>query len=135
MGFGTLALPPGTKLSVDLPKDADAAGQIRFKNRYCEIKIQTRRGNGQQGIGNYAMLAGIPLSMPEGYWSQQYIVRIDAEFNYWLVGNPKMGPIKQWATGIVNGLQTAFDEQVIWRKTVEDYTLSQHLPPELPRGR
>ena len=46
-----------------------------------------------------------------------------------------MGPIKQWVTGIVNGLQNAFDEQVIWRKTVESYTLNQHLPPEPPRGR
>lgn len=134
MGVGSLALPPGTTLSVDPPKQAGATGQIQFKNRYCEITIKTSNSIGQSGLGDYSMLLGLPLSAQEGYWTQQYVVRIDAEFEYWPVGNPKMRPIKQWPTGIVNGLQNALDEQVIWRKTVETYTLSQHMPPEPPRG-
>lgn len=132
-GFGRLALPPSTTLNVETPKEASATGKVRFKNRYCEITIQTSPSMGLLGLGTYSMLLGIPPSTP-GYWTQQYIVRIEATFNPLLVGNPRMALIKQWANGIVNGLQNEFDEQVVWRKTVENYTLRQHLPSEIKNG-
>ncbi len=55
--------------------------------------------------------------------TQQYVVRITVTFSPFLVGHPQMRLIKQWATGIVDGLQDAFDEQIIWRKIVEGYML------------
>jgi len=129
-GSGRLALPPGTTLNVETPKEAGATGKIRFKNRYCEITIQTSPSMGMLGVGAYSTLLGIPVSAP-GYWTQQYIVRINATFSPWLVGNPWMAKVKQWASGIVDGLQNEFDEQVVWRKTLENYMLRKHLPPEI----
>jgi hypothetical protein len=127
--FGTLAVPPGTSLSVEVPKEAGATGKILFRNRYCEITIQTSFSASTMGIRNYSRLLGLPDFTP-GYWTQGYIVRIEATFSPWLVGHPRMARIRQWATGIVNGLQNEFDEQVIWRKTVENYRFHQNLPNE-----
>jgi hypothetical protein len=130
MGPGTLALPPGTTLNVETPKEISAIGKIRFKNKHCTMTIETSPSMGQLGLGGYSRLLGIPSST-SGYWTQQYIVRINVTFSHWFVGHPRMALIKQWASGIVDGLQNEFDEQVVWRRTVENYTLRQHLPPEI----
>ncbi len=106
----------------------DAGGEILLKNYYCKIRIRTSPGLSMTGIGAYSMLLGIESP---GYWTQQYIVRITATFTPWLVGHPRMALIKRWATGILDGLQQTFDEQIIWQKTVENYTLRQHLPPSM----
>jgi len=130
-GPGTLALPPGTVLSVDTPKTSGAPGTIRLENWLCEITIRTSPSSGQSGIQGYALLLGFPFWSTVGneFQTQQYIVRVRATFSRLFVGHPKMAAHKRWATNFLDGLQDAFDEQRIWDRTVENYTLRQHVSP------
>jgi hypothetical protein len=132
-GIGTLAVPPGTYLHIDNPdpKPNYAPGRVLFKNKFCEISIRTSPTMGMRSLGPYSMLLGIGPPAEGDYWTQQYTVRITATFSPFLAGHPQMRFIKGWATGILDGLQNALDEQVIWRKTVESYMLRQHLPPSM----
>ncbi len=138
-GFGKLALPLGTTVSVKTPQEPGSYGEIRFKNIYSEITIQTSSTGWAAGLGAYSMLLGIPVTAPEfttqqrDYRTQEYIVRIKATFKPWLIGHPRMALIKQWVAGILNGLQEEFDEQIVWRKTVENIRLNQDLSSQ-PRS-
>jgi len=125
-GMGTLALPPGTNLTIHTPKTPDGHGEIHLKNCFCEIKIRTSPGLSMSGIYAYSWLMGI--EPPErGYYTGQYIVRITATFSPVLVGHPRMALLKRWATGILDGLQHDFDEQVVWRRTVENQMILRHV--------
>lgn len=127
-GPGSLALPPKTSLEIHPPKAQAEYGEIRFKNWFCEITIRTSASSGMSGVGAYSILFGVYPPTPD-YWTQQYIIRITATFSPLLVGHPRMALIKRWAAGIIDGLQQEFDEQIIWRKTLENYMTAVHLPP------
>src|SRR5437016_14385162 len=96
--------------------------------------METSPSMGMAGVGAYSMLLGMEPSTP-GVWTQQYVVRMKAAFFPLLVGHPKMALHKQWARVLLDGLQDAFDEQLIWQRTVENYMLRQHLPPASSRER
>jgi hypothetical protein len=130
----TLAVPHGTTVTVTPPSsDPFKDAEIRFTNRYCTLSIVTSPSVGANGIGQYALLAGIPAS-PElnTLWSQVYVVRASAKFTSYLIGSPTMAPIKRWAVQILDGLQKEFDEQVIWRRAVDNLLINEHSAAKVP---
>ena len=127
-GFGKIALPPRTMLSVSAPPEGKQEGEIRLKNWFVDMRIYTRQSFSMVGLGNYTMLMGMPQEeAQQHFWTLQYVVRIEANFNRYLVGHPHMEAHRDWANGIVAGLAHDFDEEAIWRTTTESYMLRQHL--------
>jgi len=114
----SLALPLDSKLSVSIPKQRHDHGEIKITNRFCELVIDTSLLGGMRSLGPYGALLNVD---PSGFWSQNFIVRVTATFTKASASASEMKNIKRWANDIVNGLQAAFDEQVIQRKTFEDY--------------
>lgn len=131
--FGKWALPPGTELQIDVPHHDPQLGQtgvIRLKNRFCEMTIRTVVSMSVVGLGSYTALVGIPQEEAQKmYWTLQYIVRINASFPWYLIGHPDMAVHREWADGITEELTHAFDEESMWRRSIENYMLRQHLPP------
>lgn len=121
-GFGTLALPPGSTLTVKVPQKRSDHGEITISNRFCELTIDTAFGFGGRTLGGYGMLLNIGPATSD-FWNHSFHVRVKATFTESLASAPDMVRIKQWANDISNGLQAAFDEQPIWRKTVENLQL------------
>jgi hypothetical protein len=133
-GFGRLAVPEGMTLTVR-PAQADflQPGEIQFRDRYCELTITTTYSMGGVGLGSYTMLLGLTLQdAQDRYWSEHYIVRINATFNRFLMGHPNMAAHRDWAEGIIDGLARAFDEESLWRRTLDGYMLRQHILQQYP---
>jgi hypothetical protein len=129
-GFGKLALPPRTELTIEGPREGSSERRIRFKNRLCDFSIWTRASFAGVGLGPYARLVGLPQgTAQELYWQQQYIVRLDATFSRLFIGDPNMSAHREWVTNIIDGLASNFDEETIWRRTSENFMLTRHLPP------
>jgi len=57
----------------------------------------------------------------------QYSVVEEVTFNRWLTGSPEMPKYKQWATDILTGIQSQFDEQLIWSKTRDWFLLHRGM--------
>jgi hypothetical protein len=129
--FGKLALPSGTSLTIELSRgEASDTGKIRLKNWFCELTIGTEPSWSVVGLGKYGMLLGMPQDEAQKtYLTLQYLVRIRAEFPWYLVGHPKMALHREWAQTIVDDLAHTFDEVSLWSRTRENYILHQHLPP------
>jgi hypothetical protein len=128
-GFGTLAVPPGTTLTVS-PEQGDIhEAEVRLKNRLVDLRVVTRPSSSGVGMSAYTMFSGLdPGTAQQQFWSRQFIVRITATFQRYLVGHPNMATYREWANGIVEGLAHDFDDEGLWKRTSENYMLRQHLP-------
>jgi hypothetical protein len=129
-GFGKLAMPPGTTLSIDPPHQDPQQGEtseIRFKNRFTDFRIGITESMRSVGLGGYTYLGdGSQEEAQARYWHAGYVVRIDATFSSLLRGHPDMPLYREWVTGIVEGLAREFDEEAIWRRTVESVALCHY---------
>lgn len=141
--FGTpsnqgISLPPRTKLKIIAPQlvhgfEGREMGSIELKNRFVTLLITTKVSYWGQGIGGYAQLLGVSQEDAQKQWGMlNYLVRIRADFNRVLPGNPEMPKHKKWAQDIVSALQDQFDEQALWKRATEDYLLYRALPAQLP---
>jgi hypothetical protein len=81
------------------------------------------------GPGIYSAILGLPIEEAQrSYWNRHYVVTIRADFKWYYKGHPEMAAYREWVAGIVDVLTHAFDEERLWRQTIDDYTLRQHLP-------
>ena len=139
--FGKWALPPGTELQIDRPKRNEQLGEvglIRLKNRFCTVSIQTIRSLNMVGLGKYTPLIGASIDEAQkGFFTVQFITRIDASFPWYLSGHPHMRLYREWVNALVDELTFSFDEDSLWSRTKDNYLLKRHyqnFPPglELP---
>jgi hypothetical protein len=79
-GPGTLALPPNTSFIVqELHSDVQQGevSEIRLKNWFCDVRIQTRFSMSGVGLGAYTLVVPIPQEQAQrDYYNVQFIVRI-----------------------------------------------------------
>lgn len=132
--FGNLALPKGTTMTIRRPTETPHVdGQIRFKNRLCELVIESSFSSGMAGLGSYALLMGVPQQgAQQKYASTHYIVKAHASFTRYLIGNPAMAAHREWAEGIINGLVRAFSEELMYKRATESFLLHAHVPTSIP---
>lgn len=133
-GPGTLALPKGMSLTIEGPQGNIPRSEIRLKDCFCELTITTTHSGGGVGLGSYTILLDLPLDYAQQhYWSDSFVVRVNASFKCWLSGHPSMAAHRVWAEQIIQGLENAFSEELIWRQAVEDVMLYKHSPTQYPR--
>ncbi|MGB6248856.1 MAG: hypothetical protein WBF54_07070 [Terriglobales bacterium] len=125
-----LAVPKGTKLTFT-PLHHDAAqgeiSNITLHNRFCTITIDTRFGMSGVGAGSYRMLFGMSQEQAQqAFKFDEYSVIISVTYNPFLAGNPEMPKYKTWATGIADGLEAQFSDQIVWPKT-KDWILFHRI--------
>ena len=133
-GLDTFAMPPTSKLTVKVPRSLEEHGQIRISNPLFELVIDTAWSGGMRSFGEYGYLLNISPTNDSNFWSQSFIVRIDVTFNESLASDPEMPNVRKWAKDMVGGLQSAFDEQIMWKKTIEKFQVERlRVGPDLPR--
>lgn len=130
-GLGKWALPPGTELRIELPRQDPKLGEIgaiHLKNRFCDINIRTGAGFSSVGLGKYTPLLGLPIEVAqERYWTLQYMTRIDISFPWYRIGDPSMAAHREWANAIIEELSFSFDEESIWSRTRDNFLLKRHF--------
>jgi hypothetical protein len=138
--IGQIALPADSKLSVIVPTPKEPNGQIKMTNRFYEFTIDTMPSISIVGLGGYgglldgARLNGTVFNLDidtaqQEFWNNQFTVRVKAVFSESLANSPEMPLTKRWLKSVVNGLQAAFDEQIVWRKTVEQRQTRMQMGP------
>jgi hypothetical protein len=127
-GPGTLALPPATRLHVEPPTGEPSRGVIHFSNWFSDLTIETTYSMAAVGLGQYPLITGLTIGEAQDrfVWTQ-YIVRAEATFRPWLFGHPHMSAYRDWASGIIDDIAAAFDEQRLWRGAVDSFMLRQHV--------
>jgi hypothetical protein len=134
-GSGALALPKGMTLIIEKSQRKTPGSKIHFKDAFCELTIKITFSGGSVGLGGYAILVDMPLGFSQQhYWSEIFTVQLNASFNRWLMGHPKMTAHRAWAEQIIEGLENAFNEELIWRQTIENIMLYKHSPTKYPLG-
>jgi hypothetical protein len=118
-----LGLPPDTKMTVIPPRDVKGMpeSEIRFRNKFCTVTIQTQFSSAQRGAGSYKWLAGLSEEENDEIQTTTYVVRLNATFSRTRSGHPDMPKYKTWVKGLFEGMQAQFDEQRLWAKTKDDY--------------
>jgi hypothetical protein len=131
-GTGTLAIPRYSKVEVQEPHSDKGVGEtseIRIRNWHSDIRINIRYGGSGVGLGGYGSLIGMPQEEAQKHYATfEYIVSFSATFWPYLRGHPEMAAQREWAEGILAGLRTEFDEELIWKRATESYMLWNQLP-------
>jgi hypothetical protein len=125
-----LTLPPETKLIVRTPA-ANAAvgekGEVILRNDFVVLSITTRPSMWMRSLGPYRLILGYSWDQDKDFETTGYIVTITPDFSKVRAGHPEMSKYKHWVDQIVSELQTAFDEQLIWTKTKEQFIFVKQL--------
>lgn len=136
-GFGKWALPPGTELRIEVPRQDPQLGEIgsiHLKNSLCEVSIRTVASLSMVGLGKYTPLIGASIDVAQDkYWTLQYVTTIDVSFSWYRIGDPDMAVQREWANAIVEELSFSFDEESIWNRTKDNFLLKRHFQTQ-PAG-
>jgi hypothetical protein len=129
-----LAVPVGINLRITPPVNEPVltdwpevlfGGQILLNSKFFTIKIVTEKSFLVGSSGEYQALAGLSDEQAEQIFTANYTVRFTAQFSPWFSGHPEMAKYKTWARQFADELRKQFDEELIWRKTKEDYLFSK----------
>lgn len=80
-----------------------------------------------RSLGGYRPLMGYSWEQDREFATAQYLVSIQAEFDWLRPGHPKMPKYKHWVNQIVSDLRARFDEQVLWSETRQNYVFRKQL--------
>ena len=120
--FG-FAVPVGTELNISSPHIDTASGEVstlKLHNWHCTITVDTHSSMSIVGAGSYGILLGMKLAeAQQAIKTNQYSVVISVSLNRFLAGHPEMPNYRRWAADIANGLESQFDERVMWSKCKE----------------
>jgi hypothetical protein len=125
-----IALPPGSALKIRPPgttKGGTLEAEISIKNDFVSLTIKTAHTSWLRSLGGYRPLMGFSWEQDREFATAQYFVSIQAKFDRWRPGHPKMPKYKRWVNQIVSDLRARFDEQVLWSETRQNYVFRKQL--------
>ncbi len=127
-GASRLMLPPDTTLSISAPSaEPGQLADIRLANSFCQVSIHTSQHMWLRSLGMYRFLAGIPEDVSHQIATPVYEVRIVATFSRLRGGHPDMPKYRAWVRELADGLRDKFDEQLIWKRTREDFVFRKQF--------
>jgi hypothetical protein len=127
-----ITLPPGSILRVAAPHTEEnqlETAEALIANKYCTLRISTRPAMAIRNIGGYRLLLGLSNEDVRSLGFVVYVVTVQATFSRLRSGNPEMARYRKWANEVIAGLQTQFDEEIIWEKSRNDFLLYKHIEP------
>jgi hypothetical protein len=128
-----LTVPVGTKVTIRPPGSSSGGmieSEIRFSNPVCTLTITTTPIEWGGGLGAYQTFTALSIDEAQKlYKHATYTVRGVVSFKRYRVGDPSLPLIKRWATQILDGLQSEFDEQIVYRETRDNFILAQASGP------
>lgn len=117
-----ISVPTGTKLTVAVPEGPRRAkGRIELQSHFFSVSIETEEWGWSRGIGLLGTLARLSSTEAFGLATATYTIRIDVKFSPLRTGHPTMPLYKAWARQLIDELRSQLDEEIVWRKTKENY--------------
>ncbi len=130
VGGDSMRLPPNTTLHITPPSQTrtrGVVGEILLENNFCRIEIQTEGSSWLRSLGAYRFLVRMSLEESRKFATSTYVVRITAIFSRLRAGHPDMPKYRRWVKQVADGIRDQFDEQIIWRRTRDDFILNKQL--------
>jgi len=100
---GKVKLPPATKMELN----RDSTGRtITLTNPYATVRITIAPGLPLRGLGILSKWVTIPEGEQEDYTSQQFQIKVTAEYAYLRSGHPDMPVYRNWVKTMTEYLRS-----------------------------